>query len=901
MLRSSIVRLVGLCARHAWAVIALVLVLSGCCAVYATEHFAIATDITSLFPRDLPWTRRAFQYMKAFPEPGILLVVDAPTPELTEVAAVRLAAALAQDHQHFRSVEEIRGGRFFATNGLLYLPLPQLQQMAGRMDQAAPLIGPLAADPSLRGVLDALGNAAIGAVRGAYPIAALTQPMNMASDTIRDVLAGRPASFSWQALASGHPPGPNELRRLIAVRPVQQFHALEPGRAATDAITLAANNLHLAQGFQARVRQTGIVPIDDGQFASLRTDAGRNLAVTIGCVLVILWLALRSWRLILATALGVSCGLAIAAALGLFLVGTLNLISVAFFVLFIGLGVDFGIQFSVRYRAERHEFGELHPALVSAARKAGGSLALAAGATALGFFSFLPTSYRGLSELGEIAGLGMIVAFFVSITLLPALFAALKPPAEPRPMGFAALAPVDRFLQRYRIPVVAGTLAAVLLASPLLLRLPFDFNPLHLQDPKDPAVATFLKLSKLPEAGANAIDIIASNQAVADATARRVAALPQTAQAVTLSNFIPADQPMKLALIRHMADRLGRALSPRTNNPPPSDRENVAALLLAASRLLWMASTSPGTGGQAAPRLVNLLTALADATPQVRQRAAAAFVDPLRVSLGGLQLGLEAQPVTAADLPPALKSSWVAPDGRARVEVLPKGDPNDTLVLRKFVAAVLGMAPDASGPGVQLYEAGNTIVRAFIKAGIFALTTIFLLLLITLRRLTDVLMTLVPLLLATVVTLELCVALGLPLNFANIIALPLLLGVGVAFKIYYVMAWRRGRTQLVQSTLSRAIIFSAMTTGTAFGSLWLSNQPGMSSMGQLMGLALLCTMAAAVLFQPALMGPPRQPATRAPTPDEAIREIAQMSAATPSSRSERRELEEHPASHEDKA
>jgi uncharacterized protein len=128
---------------------------------------------------------------------------------------------------------------------------------------------------------------------------------------------------------------------------------------------------------------------------------------------------------------------------------------------------------------------------------------------------------------------------------------------------------------------------------------------------------------------------------------------------------------------------------------------------------------------------------------------------------------------------------------------------------------------------------------------------------ITLRRLGDVLMTLVPLIVAGAVTLEVMVLTGESLNFANVIALPLLLGVGVAFKIYYIMAWRAGRTNLLQSTLTRAVFFSALTTATAFGSLWLSDQPGMSSMGKLMALALLCTLAAAVLFQPALMGPPR--------------------------------------------
>jgi uncharacterized protein len=158
----------------------------------------------------------------------------------------------------------------------------------------------------------------------------------------------------------------------------------------------------------------------------------------------------------------------------------------------------------------------------------------------------------------------------------------------------------------------------------------------------------------------------------------------------------------------------------------------------------------------------------------------------------------------------------------------------------------------------MLFEAGNTAVRAFVQSGIFALSAIALLLWFALRRVADVLLTLVPLLVAGVVTLELCVILGLPLNFANIIALPLLLGVGVAFKIYYIMAWRAGKTRLLQSTLTRAVVFSAMTTATAFGSLWLSRNPGMSSMGELMALSLVCTMTAAVLFQPALMGPPRQ-------------------------------------------
>jgi predicted RND superfamily exporter protein len=218
---------------------------------------------------------------------------------------------------------------------------------------------------------------------------------------------------------------------------------------------------------------------------------------------------------------------------------------------------------------------------------------------------------------------------------------------------------------------------------------------------------------------------------------------------------------------------------------------------------------------------------------------------------------LKAQPVSAKTLPPDLLSDWITSDGRVRVEAQPKGDPNDNETLRKFADAVLKVQPDAIGGPISILKSGDTIVWAFIQAGGWALLSISILLWIVLRRIGDVLLTLVPLVLAGVLTLEICVIIGLPMNFANIIALPLLLGVGVAFKIYYVTAWRAGQTDLLQSSLTRAIFFSALTTATAFGSLWLSSHPGTSSMGKLLALSLVTTLAAAVLFQPALMGRPR--------------------------------------------
>jgi predicted RND superfamily exporter protein len=208
-------------------------------------------------------------------------------------------------------------------------------------------------------------------------------------------------------------------------------------------------------------------------------------------------------------------------------------------------------------------------------------------------------------------------------------------------------------------------------------------------------------------------------------------------------------------------------------------------------------------------------------------------------------------------LPDEVRRDWIASDGRARIEVFPKGDANDNQTLRRFVAAVTLLAPEATGAPVSIQESSRTIVRAFLQAGLWALLAIILLLALVLRRAIDVLLTLAPLALSGLVTLGICVATHLPLNFENIIALPLLLGIGVAFNIYFVTAWRAGRGELLQSSLTRAVIFSALTTGTAFGSLWLSHHPGTSSMGKLLALSLVCTLVSALLFLPALLGEPR--------------------------------------------
>ncbi|ARN82063.1 MMPL family transporter [Methylocystis bryophila] len=861
---SAIVALVGACRRRPYLTIVVSLLVALLAGSYAYQNIAINTDTDQLISSKLPWRQHEIAFDAAFPQQDktLLVVVDGATPELAESAAGRLAAALAKTQGRFQEVEELGAPSFFKQNGLLFLTVDELRRLTDQIIRAQPFLGALASDPTLRGLAGALRFVPEGARRDMIQLDDFATPVSSLSSAIDTLLAGRPAAFSWSELMTGTPSQARELRRFIRVRPVLDFDALQPGAAASETIRKTATELGYAPENGVSVRLTGPVAIADEEFGSLAEGATLNSVLTVAAVLLILWLALRSGRMIFAVMTSLFVGLAITSALGLAMVGALNLISVAFAVLFVGIGVDFGIQFAVRYRRERHENDDLDAALDATAAATAKPLLLAAAATAAGFYAFLPTQYIGVSELGLIAGTGMIIAYLTSVTLLPALLTVLKPPAEPKAIGFHWLAPVDRFMARHRKPILIFAALTVAAGAPLFLNLHFDYDPLNLRNTSSESISTLKDLMKDAATTPNAVNVLAPSLDQANALARRLSALPEVAETVTLQDFVPDDQDKKLAIIEDAQALLGPTLNAPDVKPAPSEDETRQALKEAAEDFLSLSGQARGEA--LASQVAKSLNALAEADPARRIAVERALLGGLELRLDQIRASLQAQRVTLGTLPPTLAREWTTQDGKARVEVRPKGEKQDNETLDRFTAAVLSVAPEATGGPILIQESARTIVRAFIQGATLALVSICLILLVALRRVVDMAVTIVPLLLAAVLTLELMVLFGLKLNFANIIALPLLLGVGVAFKIYYVLAWRQGETSFLASSLTRAALFSAMTTATAFASLWVSDHPGTSSMGKLLSLSLLTTLVAAVLFQPILMGPPRQATARAP-------------------------------------
>ncbi len=485
MLTSIVVSIVKACTRFAFLTVLIAFALAVAACFYTAHNFSINTDINTLISPKLDWRQRDNQFDQAFDrDRTILAVVDAPTPELTAAASAALAKKLSGDTQNFDSVQPLGSGEFFEKEGLLFLPTAEVGKITSQFESAAPLIEIMAGDPSLRGLTGALETGLAGVKRGQFKLDSTARPFSLVAQTVENVLNTGSGTFSWRELVSDKPLTDSDRRAFIEFKPILDFNALEPGKDATDAIRKAASDLNLATDYGARVRLTGPVPIANEEFATVADGAVVNGIGTVLVVLFILWMALRSPKIISAVFVTLFIGLSVTTAVGLMMVGSLNLLSIAFAVLFVGLGVDFGIQFSVRYRSERYKSNDLQVALEQAAHYVAVPLSLAAMATAAGFLSFLPTDYKGVSELGKIAGLGMLVAFLTSITVLPALLRLLNPPGEQEPVGYAFLAPVDHFLEKHRVAIIVGTLLIAVAGLPLLYFLRFDFNPINLRSPK---------------------------------------------------------------------------------------------------------------------------------------------------------------------------------------------------------------------------------------------------------------------------------------------------------------------------------------------------------------------------------------------------------------------------------
>jgi hopanoid biosynthesis associated RND transporter like protein HpnN len=843
--------LVAACARNRLKVVLLALLLAAA-SLWATQTWlGVTTDTGGMFANSLDWKRRSDALAHLFPQDDDLTVavIDAHIPEEAEATAAGLAEALGGDARHFQSIRRPDASPYLQRNAFLLLDQSDLENLLNRTIDAQPFLGQLAADPSMRGLFSALGLVAQGVQHG-QALTDIDPALTHFDAVLKSVLAGHASPLSWQELLAGKLVDEAGRYRFVIFKPVLDYGALEPGGAATKLIRKAAAKLPYVRNHDARVRLTGSVVLDDEEFATVAEGAAVGLAGSLLLVVVWLYLAVRSWRLMVPIITTLMLGLLLTTGFAAVTIGTLNLISVAFAVLFVGIAVDFAIQFTVRFRERRHTYPDMTDALRETGRRSGAQILVASLATAAGFLAFTPTKFIGVAQLGIIAGGGMLIAFACTLTFLPAMLCLCRPKPEPREVGFAFMRGLDPVVQRRRWPIAAAFALLAVVGGIAATKIPFDGDPLHTKNPHSEAIRTLHDLMQEPVTNPYTIEALLPSLAESQQAADKLAKLDLTEDVLSLNSFVPTDQTQKLAMTQDAANILDTTLSPSVTAAPvtpASLRKSAETLSAALDRLHNLPPASP------LAEITTDLQRLRAAPDETLMTANDSLTVFLPRQLERLRDALQARPVTLSDVPADLRRDWELPDGRARLQVLPKAAVSDGHVLRRWVKAALKAVPQAAGSAVWILKSADTITSAFQIAAYSALVAIAVILSLALRRAEDVILVMTPLLISALLTALLLRIFGISLNFANIIALPLLLGVGVSFNIYFVMNWRGGVTRFLGSATARAVIFSALTTSTAFGSLALSRHPGTASMGILLLMSLGCTVFTTLVFVPALL------------------------------------------------
>ncbi|HUC62190.1 MAG TPA: MMPL family transporter [Alphaproteobacteria bacterium] len=847
--------------RLAWPIIVGAVALTAVAGTYTVDHLGMNTDSNALLSSDLPYRKNLKEYEKEFPQlqDNLVVVIEADSPDRAEDAANALADRLRGDHTHFTDVFSPNGDPFFRREGLLFLEPKELQDLSDRLAQAQPLLAALVVDRSLRGLFGVLGEAAQGIELGEVNPNLLVRPLTMIGDIVEERLEGKPARLSWRDLMTGLPDRASDRRQIITLKPRLDYQTLDPAAAAIATVHDDAKALDLDAAHGVSVRVTGGPAMDEDQLKSVQKGVGLASAVSLVLVTGLVFVGLRSPKLVFATIATLLMSLVWTAGFATVSIGYLNLISVAFAVLFIGLAVDFSIQFGLRYRESIDQGADNKSALGAAAAGTGIAVGLAALCAAIGFFAFVPTQYIGLAQLGIIAGTGMFIGLFATLTLLPALLTVMPVRPSRRAGDDKNGHPMTSVLERHSRAVCLGALALGLVSLAALPFVTFDIDPVHLQDPNTESVKAYIELTKDSTTSPYSISVVTPNLAAADALAHRLDKLPEVDSTVTLSSFLPQDQNAKLALIDQMATFLTPVIMGGESKPPPNDAERRAAVV-GLERDLGKLAASPKAGPVAAParRLADLLEryqAGPGSGPDGDKALGTALIANLAGRLEGLIELMQAGPVTYGTLPPNLKARYLAPDGRARVEVFPAEQLNTEDSLTRFVDSVSAIAPNATDTPVLLLGGGRLVIGAFERAGAIAFVAISLLLLVVLKSFWDSLLVLLPLALAAALTVATVVVTGQSFNFANIIALPLLFSLGVAFGIYLVLRHRETRrvADLLRTSTPRAVLFSALTTMTSFSSLMLSSHRGTASMGYLLGICLTLALVCTLVVLPALL------------------------------------------------
>jgi len=857
--------------------------------VYAALNLGINSDNVSLIAEHIEARQNYLEFARSFPniENVMLVVVDGETPEVAREATHTLRDALADRPDLFREVYIPGAGPFFEKHGLLYRDLDDLDEFALQIARVQPILTALEREPTVANLASLIQSGLEQSEETDVALDELSVLLDRVGDATVEAYQEFPLAISWEEILLRGSSVESVKQWTLVVDPVLNFSSLFSAAEPMAEIRRIARANGLDPDHGVTIRLTGNPALNYEEMTGLLWDIGLGGVITFGFVVLVLMRALRALRLVLASVATLLVGLVWTGAFAAAAVGSLNLISLAFAILFIGLGVDFALHLGMAYvdglrRAiaespgdsasasdESETNSDLHSAALEyAIEQVGSSFVICTITTATGFYVFIPTDNIGVAELGLIAGTGMIINLFLITTLFPALMATvcrLDPTRNvPRAMTFRNTW-WDVFSSWPRT-VALVALGLICFGTWQAIDVQFDANVIRMRDPETESVQTFKEM--LAEAGPRSpwpMDTIASDLETATRIAREAELLEVVDLAVTLADYVPKDQDEKLMILEDVALMLDAPRGVAAHQANPTSEEQVAALRalrdFLESPVIDDASSVLATSMHALRTSLDDFLVKADSDEDVDAALARLEV----VLLGGLTDQLSrlreatlVDEVTLEDLPRQLRDRMITADGRARVQIFPAEQLIEEAAFTRFAREVQAVVPGATGLPMNLIAFAQATRNSFEEAMLYAVVLITTFLIILWRRTAPVILVLAPLALSNILTIGLMAFFGIAFNFVNVVVVPLMLGIGVDSGIHLVhraeTLARGGRGHdLLASTTARAVFYSALTTTVSFGTLALSSHRGVSSLGVVLSIGMTLTVISNLVVLPALL------------------------------------------------
>jgi len=875
-------RLFAFIAGRPRLILALALLFSALSVIYTKKNMEFLTGRDELMPKNAPFQMDYQVYRREFgDQEEIVAVIESDDAEKSTRAADALYQRLNRETGLFRDVFYPGGLPFFRKNGLLFMPLEDLKRLRHTLTMAAPVLKSLAASPSVQTLFTSLTGQIDDYLSSGNPatLESLTFMLTTLDKGFK-AFDGSGSPMTMDAFLKGGGGGtPSALenagkQQVITMRPVKNegsFLASEkPIKAARAAL---AEILKRPEFKGVTAGLTGVPVLEYEEMATSQRDIGIATILSLSLTVILLLFAFRGLLNVVSAMVSLIVGICLSFGFATATVGHLNILSMVFAIMLIGLGIEYGIQVVLRYQEEVRGGSPGLAAIETSLSANIRSIVMAAATVALAFATFALTDFKGIAELGIIAAGGVVICVLATFTVLPAMLILLERYRKPQAGGISpgqaadpAEKPFFRALFSNPRTVVAATLLLSLACLYPTLTMRFDYNLLNLQAKGLQSVEYAYKLMRSKENSGYFAVVTARNEDEAKQLTDRLEKLPSVDHVVSLPALVPDHQQAKLAELAAIRQVMAGV------KPAPYE-ENLRVMELPRvfeafrDRVSKLKTTLEARRAPEAKPVRAFLGTLDNFFATLEKKKDNNALGMLRDFQGGMfaelpskltmmKESMEASPVVEADVPAELRQRFVGKSGVLLLQVAPKKEVFEREPLREFVTQVRSIVPNATGEPVMVYESLSILRDAYLKAFAYAFIGIAVILLINFKSVRFAAIGALPLAAGLLLMVGGMRLAGISFNSANVIVLPLILGVGIDSAIYIINRYRQGSEtpgQVATRSAGIGVFLNALTILFSFGALMVAHHQGVFSIGAVMSLGMVASVAVFLAFLPALL------------------------------------------------